>query len=159
MEQAVQVSVICVTYNHEKYIKEALDSILMQKTSFSFEIRVGEDCSTDSTRDILKEYEEKYPGRFIMYYRDKNMGATRNEYELFMDAKGKYIAFLDADDIWHERFLEEQLAFMKSKNAAIVFSSYRRIEENTKEAILKPFIVPEKVNYKSLLKTCPIFLI
>lgn len=114
MEQAVQVSVICVTYNHEKYIKEALDSILMQKTSFSFEIRVGEDCSTDSTRDILKEYEEKYPGRFIMYYRDKNMGATRNEYELFLDAKGKYIAALELDDIWTDPCkLQKQYDFLE----------------------------------------------
>ena len=76
----IAVSVICVTYNHEKYIREALDSILMQKTNFAFEILIGEDCSTDGTRDILKEYEAKYHERFCMYYREKNLGANNNEY-------------------------------------------------------------------------------
>ena len=114
MEQTVQVSVICVTYNHEKYIRQALDSILMQKTTFPFEIRIGEDCSTDATRDILKEYEAKYPGRFCMYYREKNMGATKNEYELFMDAKGKYIAALELDDIWIDPYkLQKQYDFLE----------------------------------------------
>ena len=56
--EAIRVSVICVTYNHEKYIREALDSIISQKTDFSFEVLVGEDCSTDSTREILREYEK-----------------------------------------------------------------------------------------------------
>ncbi len=114
MERCVEVSVICVTYNHENYIRKALDSILMQETTFPFEIRIGEDCSTDHTRDILKEYEEKYPNRFCMYYREKNMGATRNEYELFMDAKGKYIAALELDDIWTDPYkLQKQYDFMQ----------------------------------------------
>ena len=73
------------------------------------------------------------------------------------EAKGRYIAFLDSDDIWHPEFLEKQMAFLHEKEAPLVFSSYRRIDENTKEELLKPFLVPEKVNYKSLLKTCPIF--
>ena len=114
MEQSVQVSVICVTYNHEKYIRQALDSILMQETTFPFEIRIGEDCSTDHTREILKEYEGRYPGRFCMYYREQNLGATKNEYELFMDAKGKYIAALELDDIWTDPHkLQKQYDFMQ----------------------------------------------
>ena len=110
----IAVSVICVTYNHEKYIREALDSILMQKTNFEFEILIGEDCSTDGTRDILEEYEKKCPGRFRMYYREKNLGATKNEYELFMDAKGKYIAALELDDIWTDPLkLQKQYDFLE----------------------------------------------
>lgn len=110
----IGVSVICVTYNHEKYIREALDSILKQKTNFPFEILIGEDCSTDRTRDILKEYELKYPNRFRMYYREKNLGATKNEYELFMDAKGKYIAALELDDIWTDSLkLQKQYDFLE----------------------------------------------
>lgn len=59
--------------------------------------------------------------------------------------------------MWHPEFLEKQLLFMKSKNAGVVFSSYRRIDEVSEEEILSPFIVPEKVDYHSLLRTCPIF--
>jgi len=114
-QNEIAVSVICVTYNHEKYIREALDSILMQNTEFDFEILIGEDCSTDGTRDILKEYEKKHPGRFCMYYREKNLGATKNEYELFMNAKGKYIAALELDDIWTDPAkLQKQYDFLEA---------------------------------------------
>lgn len=115
VEDRIMVSVICVTYNHEKYIREALDSILMQQTDFDFEIRIGEDCSTDGTREILREYEKNYPNRFHMYYREKNLGATKNEYELFMDAKGKYIAALELDDIWTDPLkLQKQFDFLEA---------------------------------------------
>ncbi len=118
--EEIKVSVICVTYNHEKYIRQALDSIVSQKTDFDFEILVGEDCSTDSTRDILKEYEKKYPNLFRMYYRDKNLGATLNEYELFMDAKGDYIAALELDDIWtDEDKLQKQFEFLENNKEYI----------------------------------------
>ena len=111
----MDISVICVTYNHEKYIEEALNSILMQETELEYEILVGEDCSTDKTRDILKKFEEKYPDKFRMYFRDVNLGATKNEYELFMDAKGKYIAALELDDIWTDkRKLQKQYDFLEA---------------------------------------------
>ena len=120
MMQEVQVSVICVTYNHEKYIRQAIDSILMQETNFPFEILIGEDCSTDGTREILKEYEVKYPGRFHIYYRNQNLGATLNEYELFMDAKGKYIAALELDDIWTDYHkLQKQYEFLEKHSEYI----------------------------------------
>lgn len=111
----IAVSVVCATYNHENYIRQALDSIVMQKTSFRFEVLVGEDCSTDKTRDILKEYEDNYPDLFKMYYRNKNLGATMNEYELFMDAKGKYIAALELDDFWTDPLkLQKQYDFLET---------------------------------------------
>ena len=115
MNSTVQVSVICVNYNHEKYIREALDSILMQKTNFVFEILVGEDCSTDGTRAILKEYEIRYPEQFCIFYRKKNLGATVNEYELLQEAEGKYIAALELDDIWTDsEKLQKQYNFMET---------------------------------------------
>jgi len=115
-----KVSVICVTYNHELYIREALDSILAQKTNFDFEVLVGEDCSKDGTRDILKEYEQKYPGIFRMYYRDENLGATRNEYDLLMDAKGDYIAALELDDLWTDiSKLQKQYDFLEAHDEFI----------------------------------------
>lgn len=120
MNNDIKVSVICVTYNHELYIRQALDSILDQKTKFGFEVLVGEDCSTDRTRDILKDYERRYPDKFRMYYREKNLGATQNEYELMMDAKGDYIAALELDDVWtDENKLQKQYDFLEAHNEYI----------------------------------------
>jgi len=132
----IAVSVICVTYNHEKYIREALDSILMQETNFAFEVLIGEDCSTDGTRDILKEYEKKYPERFRMYYRKQNLGATKNEYELFMDAKGKYIAALELDDIWTDSLkLQKQYDFLEAHEEYIGVAHDFNIIDKTGQVI------------------------
>ncbi len=120
MKEDIKVSVICVTYNHELYIRQALDSILKQKTDFRFEVLIGEDCSKHKTRDILKEYEQKYPDIFRMYYRENNLGATLNEYELMMDAKGEYIAALELDDIWtDENKLQKQYDFLETHSEYI----------------------------------------
>lgn len=94
------VSVIVTTYGHENYIKQALDSILMQKVNFKYEILVGEDCSPDNTRKILEEYKNNYGDKFIMVYRDKNIGWHKNLLDLYTMAKGKYIAYLEGDDFW-----------------------------------------------------------
>ena len=114
-DENIKVSVICVTYNHESYIRQALDSILCQETDFKFEILVGEDCSTDDTGKILKEYERNNPDIFRMFYRDKNLGATKNEYELMMAAKGDYIAALELDDVWTDVLkLQKQYDFLEA---------------------------------------------
>lgn len=111
---AYKLSVLFITYNHEDYIRQALDSVLMQKCSFDFEIVVGEDCSTDSTRDILREYDEKYPGRFKLLFREKNFGRpTMNVYDTGMHCTGDYIAFLEGDDYWtDENKLQKQVDFL-----------------------------------------------
>ncbi len=111
---AYKLSVLFITYNHEDYIRQALDSVLMQKCSFEFEIVVGEDCSTDSTRDILREYDRKYPGRFNLLFREKNFGRpTMNVYDTGMHCTGDYIAFLEGDDYWtDENKLQKQVDFL-----------------------------------------------
>lgn len=131
----IQVSVVCVTYNHEKYIREALDSIIMQQTTFPFEILVGEDCSTDKTGDILKEYESRYPGKFTVLYREKNLGATVNEYDLLQMTKGKYIATLELDDVWTDPLkLQKQYDFMEMHPEYIGCAhDFSLIDKNGKE--------------------------
>lgn len=94
------VSVTMLTYNHEKYIRQALDSILMQEVNFDYEIIVSDDASTDKTQEIIREYQEKNPGKIKAVLRDKNVGATRNSYGVKMMVKSKYIAVLDGDDFW-----------------------------------------------------------
>ncbi len=108
-----RVSVICPSYNHEPYLRQALDSILMQKVDFPMEVLVGEDCSPDRSRDILREYERQYPEIFQMFYRETNLGATRNGYELFMRARGEYIIVLETDDYWTDPLkLRKQVDFL-----------------------------------------------
>ena len=110
------ISIYVATYNHENYIARALDSILMQKTNYKFEVLVGEDCSTDRTREILKEYEKKHPGFFTMFYREKNMynSECNNQRDLRQRCKGKYIIGLEGDDFWtDENKLQKQVDFLE----------------------------------------------
>lgn len=114
MEQEVMVSVICPTYNQGRYLRQGLESILMQKTDFEIEILIGEDCSPDDTNMILAEYEEEYPGRFQIFHREKNLKQSKNVYDLFMRSKGKYIIILDLDDYWtDEKKLQKQVDFLE----------------------------------------------
>lgn len=118
--ESVLVSVIVLTYNQEKYIAQALDSILMQKTNFDFEILVGDDASTDGTQKILQMYQQRYPNIVKVFRREKNLGPTKNAYELFLIAKGKYLASCEGDDYWLSpdklniqiSFLENHLEFI-----------------------------------------------
>lgn len=96
----IVVSVCITAYNHGKYIAQALDSILMQEVDFRYEIVVGEDCSTDNTRQILLAYKEKFPDKFKLLLHEKNMGAKKNVITTLKNCSGKYIAMLDGDDYW-----------------------------------------------------------
>lgn len=121
------VSIVVLTYGHERYIEQALDSILMQKVNFKYEIIVGEDCSPDNTRGILKEYERMHPDKFIMIYRDKNIGAHCNEQDIIRQCRGKYIAFLEGDDYWTSHLkLQKQVDYMESHEDCI--ATAHRIE-------------------------------
>ena len=74
MKNSLKLTVNVITYNHEKYIKDCLDSILMQKTDFNFIIRIFDDASTDKTQEICKLYKEKYPDKIELYFAEKNLG-------------------------------------------------------------------------------------
>ncbi len=111
------ISVLVPTFNHEKYIAKALDSILMQKTRYSTEVLVGEDASTDSTRAVLKEYEKAHPGKLKVFYRETNMFRCEitNGADLRLRSRGKYLITLEGDDFWtDENKLEEEVSFLES---------------------------------------------
>ena len=111
----IKVSVICPTYNQGKYLRQGLDSILMQKTDFEIEILIGEDCSPDNTNELLADYEAKYPGRLQVFHREKNLKQSKNVYDLFMRSKGDYIIILDLDDFWTDEYkLQKQVDFLES---------------------------------------------
>lgn len=96
----MKVSVAMITYNHERFIAKALDSILMQRTDVDYEIVVGEDCSTDNTREILVSYQKRHPEKFKLLLHEKNLGAYLNAKQTFEACTGEYIAILDGDDYW-----------------------------------------------------------
>jgi glycosyltransferase involved in cell wall biosynthesis len=96
----IKVSVCVVTYNHEKFVSKMLDSLLMQQTTFPYEIIVGDDCSKDNTVSILKDYQERYPDKIRLLLQTKNLGLNGkyNALNTFAHAKGEYIAQFDGDD-------------------------------------------------------------
>lgn len=96
----VVVSVIMITYNQEKYVQRAIESILCQETQFYFEVLVGDDCSNDNTANILRDYKQKYPDKIHLEAREENLGANWNSYHLAKRSKGKYLAYLEGDDYW-----------------------------------------------------------
>lgn len=108
------VTVVCISYNHEKFIRDALDSFLMQKTDFKFKIFVGEDHGPDHTADIIREYARKYPDIVVPFIREKNMGAQRNLIDLCQHATSPYIAFCEGDDYWvDDHKLQKQVEYME----------------------------------------------
>ena len=109
------VSVCMTTYNHEPYIAEAIESVLAQQTSFGVELVVGEDCSTDRTAAICREYAAKYPDRIRLVTSPENVGWRANYRRTFEACRGKYVAYLDGDDWWCDlRKLQMQADLMES---------------------------------------------
>lgn len=109
------VSVVVTTYNHEPYLATALDAILAQRCDFGVEIILGEDCSSDGTFAVCREYAEKYPEKIILISSTENVGWRANYRRCVEAAKGKYVAFCDGDDYWcDENRLTEQVALMEA---------------------------------------------
>jgi glycosyltransferase involved in cell wall biosynthesis len=114
-DQPVAVSVAIIAYNVEKYIKEAIESALNQEVNFRVEIVVGEDCSTDNTREILLDYQKLYPSIIRLLLPEKNQGLTPNSVATQNACRGIYIALLDGDDYWTSpQKLSLQYQFMQS---------------------------------------------
>ncbi|MDA1381025.1 glycosyltransferase [Plesiomonas shigelloides] len=122
MSSEIKVSVCVVTYNQEKYIAECLQSLVDQVTNFPFEIIVGEDCSTDKTREIVLEFQNKYPDIIKPLLHEQNVGASKNYLMTHAKACGKYIAHMDADDYALPGKLQAQADFLdKNPKCNMVF--------------------------------------
>jgi glycosyltransferase involved in cell wall biosynthesis len=96
----MKLSILMVTYNHAKYIAQALDSVLMQEVNIEYEIVLGEDCSTDNTRAILLEYKKRHPDKIRLLLHQTNVGAHDNFIATYKACRGEYIAYLEGDDYW-----------------------------------------------------------
>ena len=132
----MEISILIVTYNHEKYIEQALDSVLMQKIDVPYEILILDDASSDHTPEILKQYKEKHPQNITLYLRKTNSGSpTRNGYFLLSKAKGKYFTFLEGDDYWIAPLkIQKQYDFLsKHKEYSGCMTEIKVVDENDTE--------------------------
>lgn len=110
----VILSIIVVTYNHEKYIAKTIESLINQNTKYKYEILIGDDSSKDNTQSIISKYRDKYSDIITAVLREKNVGATYNGYDLLKKAKGKYIANCDGDDYWSDtERIERDIDFLE----------------------------------------------
>lgn len=143
------VSVIIPVYNAEKYISETIESVLNQ-TYQEIEIVIVDDCSNDKSRQIIENYAVNY-SNIVFHTQDKNYGAAVARNKALRIARGRYVAFLDSDDLWYPQKIERQLKFMKNNNAPICFTSIEMIDEKN-NLIKGKRDVRKIVNYKFLLK-------
>jgi glycosyltransferase involved in cell wall biosynthesis len=115
MEKHIVVSVIVLSYNHKQYISECLDSLVSQHCDVSFEVLVGDDCSTDGTREIIDKYQLDYPEIVKPIYPTNNLGPNSNYLNCFKHCNGKYIAFCEGDDYWVDpEKLQKQVDFLEA---------------------------------------------
>ncbi|WP_055448900.1 glycosyltransferase [Lacinutrix mariniflava] len=127
------VSIAVLTYNHEQFIAQAIDSFLAQETTFDFEIVIGDDASTDNTQKILKAFQEKNPNKFNITYHKKNIGMVPNFVNVINSCKGKYIAFCEGDDFMLDtKKLEIQASFLETNSDYAICFHEAKIYDQTK---------------------------
>lgn len=111
------VDVVMVTYNHEPFISQAIESVLSQKCKFQFRLIIGEDCSRDKTAEICRSYSEKFPLKILFYSNEKNLGLIRNYQKVFSYCTSEYAAILEGDDYWTDDLkLEKQVEILENNN-------------------------------------------
>jgi glycosyltransferase involved in cell wall biosynthesis len=96
----MKLSVAMITYNQERFIGQAIESVLAQKVNFDFEIVIGEDCSTDGTRTVVMDFHRRYPDRIVLILRPQNIGPMRNMESTLAACRGRYLSILEGDDYW-----------------------------------------------------------
>lgn len=148
------VSICCITFNHEKYIQEAIESFLMQKTEFPIEIIIHDDASTDGTTAIIKEYANKYSDLVIPILQTENQyskGIRPSATYVWPKARGKYIALCEGDDYWTDPFkLQKQVDILeKDPNCVLVYTDFSTIDENGNEIYDDFYTKWQKPRFKS----------
>lgn len=135
MNEKVEVSVVCITYNQEKYVSKMLESLVNQKTSFRYEILIHDDASTDETPNIIRKYEKRFPNLIKAICNEQNqfaLGKNPNIEQNYPRVKGKYIAYCEGDDYWSdENKLQLQYdSLEKNDDCSVCVHSVNCISEN-----------------------------
>jgi glycosyltransferase involved in cell wall biosynthesis len=164
-----KVSIVTITYNQKLYIRQALDSFLAQQANFEIECVIADDCSTDGTQDIIREYANKHPDFFKLLLRSENIGAAKNSISALRTATGDYIALCEGDDYWTDpKKLQLQADFLDAhpdyalcfhpvnvfyedeQKEGYVFPEYGKEEQSftVKELLKRNFIQTNSVMYR-----------
>lgn len=141
------VSIIMPAYNSEKHIRESIESVLSQSME-DWELLVIDDASQDETADIVQRY-ALLDKRISLFKNDRNIGTAKSRNIGLDNAKAKWVAFLDSDDIWYSNKLERQLEIAEKEGAELVCSSYCILYENTGKRV--NYRIPSKISYEKLL--------
>ncbi|HWZ21369.1 MAG TPA: glycosyltransferase [Cytophagaceae bacterium] len=156
VEKLPLVSVCLITYNHVRYIRQAIEGVLMQKVNFSWEFIIADDFSNDGTRDILLEYKEQNREIINLILQEKNKGPAGNWFDLISAPKGKYIAYFEGDDYWTNPFkLQKQVDFLENNSDfSICFHNAKIIyeEEPNRVSFSNPIDQAEISKFEDLAK-------
>lgn len=127
-----KVSIVTVTYNQEGIISNTIDCILSQKANFDFELIIGEDCSTDATREIVLDYQKRFPDRVKVITSDSNVGIEKNYLRCYKSCQAEHIAICDGDDYWIDPLkLQKQIDFLENnKDFGLVGTNVKYFESN-----------------------------
>lgn len=145
-----KVSIITPVYNGERFLPLTIQSVLAQ-TYTDWEMIIVNDGSSDKSEQIALSFSEHDPRIKVVSQKNAGSAAARNNG--IRRAEGRFIALLDADDLWEPDFLKLQLQLMHEKNTILVYGAHRRIDADGNE-IMRPFYPPESITYKDLLRSC-----
>ena len=148
MEDSGLVSIIMPLYNSEKYISDSINSVINQ-TYQNWELLIVDDCSMDNSVEIVKSFKDE---RIKLLHNPTNSGAAISRNYALREAKGRWIAFLDSDDLWASSRLEEQLKFMAENHYAFTYCDYRICNDGKWENVIRT--APNKITYKNMLHYC-----
>ena len=150
------LSICIITYNHENFIAQAIESALVQKTNFEFEIVIGEDGSTDKTREICQTFKNNYPEKIRLLLNDENIGMMPNFIRTLKACTGKYIALLEGDDFWtNPDKLQKQVDFLEANPDYVIcfHNSNLLYEDNpSKKSLFIKNKIKDTFSFKDLLK-------
>lgn len=153
MNSDIMVSIICKTYNHEKYIEEAIKGFIKQKTSFKFEVIIHDDASTDSTADIIRKYEKEYPEIIKPIYQVENLfrsGIPIDKTYIMPKARGKYVAWCEGDDYWTDEFkLQSQVDALEQNPSCVACLS--KVEKVTLQGVPLKRFIPETLKADGII--------
>lgn len=152
-----KVSVFLMVYNHEHYLRTCLDSIINQSVDFNVVINIGEDCSNDNSRAILKEYQYQYPGKFKLLLHEHNVGAMANQMSILKSCDGEYIAMCEGDDYWTDpEKLRKQVDYLEvNQDCNLVYHRSEVLDEESGKKELETlnnpdFTMKRDLNYLAL---------